>query len=83
MAQTREQTDRIEIDEDVIVGFSVTGGDISAEQLSKWAYRRLRTWPALLEACKYTQELLAHGVGQATHALALIEAAIAEAEKGD
>ena len=54
MALTREQADRIEIDEDVIVGFSGSGGDISAEQLSKWAYRRLKTWPALLEACRET-----------------------------
>ena len=36
----------------------------------------------LLAACEYTKTLLADGVGQHTHALALIEAAIAQAEKG-
>jgi len=38
--------------------------------------------PTLLDACKYTKTLLATGVGQHTHALALIEVAIAEAKKG-
>lgn len=52
MALTREQADKIEIDENVIVGFSGSGGDICAEQLAKWAYRRLETWPDLLEASK-------------------------------
>lgn len=31
---------------------------------------------ALLKACKYTQEMLSHGTGQSTHALALIEQAL-------
>lgn len=52
MALTREQTNKIKINPDVIVGFSGTGGDICAEQLAKWAYRRLETWPDLLDACK-------------------------------
>ncbi len=52
MAMTREQADKIEIDEDVIVGFSGSVGDICAEQLARWAYRRLETWPALLATCK-------------------------------
>ncbi|HDY88834.1 MAG TPA: hypothetical protein ENH82_12075 [bacterium] len=47
---TREQADKIEIDADVIVGYSANGGDIDAEQLARWAYRRLETWPALLVA---------------------------------
>ena len=53
MALTREEADKIEIDEDVIVGFSGSGGDICAEQLAKWAYRRLETWPDLLDTLRY------------------------------
>ena len=34
MAMTREQADKIEIDLDVIVGFSGTGGDINAGELA-------------------------------------------------
>lgn len=51
----REQADKTEIDENVIVGFSGTGGDICAEQLAKWAYRRLKTWPALLDALHFAR----------------------------
>lgn len=36
----------------------------------------------LLEACIYTRDLLSKGIGQSTHALAIIEAAIAKREKG-
>ena len=35
----------------------------------------------LLEACKYTRNLLSNSIGQHTNALVMIEAAIAEAEK--
>ena len=52
MAITRKQADKIKIDGDVMVGFSGSGGDICAEQLAKWAYRRLETWPDLLKASK-------------------------------
>jgi hypothetical protein len=52
MALTQEQADKIEIDEDMIVGFSLNGGDICAGQLSRWAYRRLETWPDLLDALR-------------------------------
>lgn len=34
----------------------------------------------LLEACEYTKTLLSKGIGQHTHALALIEAAVAKAQ---
>lgn len=36
--------------------------------------------PELLEACKYTKTLLESGVGQATHALALIEVGLSKHE---
>ena len=52
MALTKEQSNKIKIDGDVIVGFSGSGGDICAEQLARWAYRRLETWPDLFEASK-------------------------------
>jgi len=52
MALTKEQADKIKVDEDVIVDFSMNGGDISAEQLAKWTYRKLETWPSLLNLCK-------------------------------
>lgn len=34
--------------------------------------------PDLLEACKYSHTLLLRGIGQSTHAVALLEAAIAK-----
>lgn len=37
--------------------------------------------PDLLAACKYTENLLSKGIGQRTHALALIESAIAKTKK--
>jgi len=52
MALTREQADNIKIDEDTIVGFSGSGGDICTEQLARWAYRRLEKWTDLRNACK-------------------------------
>jgi len=52
MALTREQGNKIKIDGDVMVGFSGSGGDICAEQLAKWAYRRLELWPDLLKVCE-------------------------------
>ena len=55
MALTKEQANKIKIDPDVIVGFSDSGGDICAEQLAKWAYRRLETWPDFLDCI---QEIL-------------------------
>lgn len=58
MALTREQADKIEIDENVIVGFSGTGGSICAEQLAKWAYRRLETWPKFLSALRTAENEL-------------------------
>ena len=35
----------------------------------------------LVEACQYSKTLLESGIGQATHALALLEAALAEEQK--
>lgn len=58
MAMTRKQADNIKIDEDIIVGFSGSGGDVRAEQLAKWAYRRLEKWPELLDALKRAYFLL-------------------------
>ncbi len=46
----------------------------TAEEIS----RRWNSQPDLLKACKYTETLLSKGTGQTTHALALIEAAIAK-----
>ena len=31
----------------------VNGKPMYAENLQRWAYRRLETWPELLEACKH------------------------------
>jgi len=52
MALTREQANKIKIERDTAIGFSGTVGTIRAEQLKKWAYRRLETWPDFLEGCK-------------------------------
>jgi len=56
MSLTKEQADKIEVKRDTEVGdlYSYEGAHhkICAEYLAKWAYRRLETWPAFLEACE-------------------------------
>lgn len=44
---TKEQANKIIVTEDTQVG-----DGISADRLANWAYRRLETWPELVEACK-------------------------------
>ena len=53
---------------DALSGFCLTCAD-----------KRVRNYTKLLEACKYTQTLLAKGIGQHTHALAMLETALGEA----
>lgn len=60
----------------------ITAGD-NDENNAKEAKRRWNNHDALLEACKYSRNLLGNGVGQSTHALAVLEAAIENAEKED
>lgn len=51
MGLTREQADKIEVTETTEVAY-INGEKIYAENLQKWAYRRLETWPDLLSACR-------------------------------
>lgn len=52
MALTKEQADRIKVDLQTIVGAAAEGKPITAEELKRWAYRRLVSWPDLLKACE-------------------------------
>ena len=53
---------------------SAVNKDISNRIIACW-----NSHDALLAACKYNQRLLTENIGQATHAIALNEAAIAKA----
>ena len=77
---TKEQADKIEIDEDVIVGFSGSGGDICAEQLAKWAYRRLETWPKMLDALRFARGGLSTEPKIFAEHIRIIDEAIAKTE---
>lgn len=48
---TAEQADKIEITEGTEVAY-INGEKIVAENLKRWAYRRLKGWPNLLKACE-------------------------------
>lgn len=52
---SKEEADKIKVDENTPMGF-VNCHPIVAEDLPKWAYRRLESWPELLDACKMYQE---------------------------
>jgi len=55
MALTREQSNKIKVDENTEVA-CIYGEKIYADNLQKWAYRRLETWPDLFEALKDLQK---------------------------
>jgi len=46
----REEANKIIVDDNTIVCCDERGEDIPARELQKWAYRRLETWPKMLEA---------------------------------
>lgn len=48
---TKEEGNKIKVADDTEVAY-INGEKIYAENLQKWAYRRLLTWPALFEACQ-------------------------------
>ncbi len=52
MGLTKEEASKIIVTETTEVAY-VNGENIYAENLYKWAYRRLETWPELLDACKH------------------------------
>ncbi len=57
MGLTKEQADKIVINPQTVVGYAVNTASgaqpvVEAEELVKWAYRRLETWPDLLTACE-------------------------------
>ena len=79
MALTKEQSNKIKVTEITEVGY-INGEKIYAENLQKWAYRRLETWPELLDACKYTIEQLKSVKGKAFPIMPILQA-IAKAEK--
>ena len=87
MALTREQADKIKVTEDTEVGdlcsYEGAHHKITAENLAKWAYRRLETWPDLLDLM---QEILPSikclkesGIYESW--ISRVEAVIAQAEK--
>ncbi len=48
---TKKEADKIKIEPSTSMGI-INSGTVVAEDLPKWAYRRLESWPDLLEACK-------------------------------
>ena len=70
----REQGNKIKVNESTQVG-DINGIGIDAEDLQRWAYRRLETWPDLLDACKQAVCGNMGWKGKLNHA-------IAKAEKG-
>lgn len=51
MMLTRKQGNEIKVDCSTQIG-SINGIGIDAEDLERWAYRRLETWPELLGVLK-------------------------------
>jgi len=51
MALTREQSNKIKVNETTEVAY-INGEKIYAENLQKWVYRRLEMWPDLLASLK-------------------------------
>lgn len=56
MTLTKEQANKIKVARDTEVGdlcsYEGAHHKICAENLAKWAYRRLESWPDFLEGCK-------------------------------
>lgn len=59
---THEEGNEIEVDQDTVVGWTLSGDEIKASQLQVWAYRRLDAFPDLLAA-------LMQAVGESGHKL--------------
>lgn len=57
-------------------------GLVNAEENAAFIVLACNSQEALLEACKYSHNLILNGVGQHSRAIAFLEAAIALAEKG-
>ncbi len=57
MVLTKKQSNKIKVAETTEVAY-INGEKIYAENLQKWAYRRLETWPELLATCKLAHENL-------------------------
>lgn len=51
MRLTKKEADKIKVYEDTEVAH-IDGKTIYADNLKKWAYRRLETWLDMLEVCK-------------------------------
>jgi hypothetical protein len=51
MKMDAETSNKIQVALDTEVAY-INGETIYAENLQRWAYRRLETWPALLDVCK-------------------------------
>ncbi len=63
MGMTKEEANKIRIEsETVVAGYisddMILAKKVCAENLNKWAYRRLETWPDLLLACKQALEVV-------------------------
>lgn len=55
----KKEANKIQVNRSTQVG-SINGVGIDAEDLEKWAYRRLKTWPELLTACEVAVLALTH-----------------------
>lgn len=53
-----EEGNKIEVEQDTVVGWTLQGGEIEASRLQMWAYRRLDAFPELLDALKAAENWL-------------------------